>query len=257
MTRCQTDIMQFGGQGAALIFIHGIGGNAGNFRALAAELDGFCCRAVNLPGYGGSPPLTQKLDFAALSDWLGALITGLRTGPVHLVGHSIGGMVALEHAVRRPQQVASLTLIGSTSAFGGRDDSFKTAFLEQRLAPLEQGRSMTEIAEMTVPALLGPNADPAALAAAKASMADISPEQWRAVLACLVTFDRRADIERLELPVCLVAGGADNNAPARTMAKMAEKFPQAEFHCLEGIGHLLPLEAPAKIGQIIRQFIRS
>jgi len=253
----QVDYLHSQTDGPIFLFIHGIGGNKTNFQPLISCLPDSQCWAVNLPGYGSSALLDVELTFPALSDWLGQFIERQIGQPVHLVGHSIGGMLALEHIIRAPEQAASLTMLGATSAFGGRDDQFKNAFLEQRLAPLEMGKSMYEIAQMTVPDLLGAKAEPQARQAAIDSLSQISEHQWRAILSCLVTFNQREQIASIKKPVCVVAGEQDQNAPAPTLQKMAQKFPHAEYHCLNGIGHLLPLEAPSQIAQIIKTFISS
>ena len=248
------DILQTGRTGPYVLFLHGIGGNHGNFQTLMSGMEGVRAIALNLPGYGDSLPLEGGLSFPALATWLSRFIETLGE-PVHLVGHSIGGMVALEHTASFPEQVASLSMLGATAAFGGRDDSFKEAFLKLRLAPLDAGQTMAEIARSAVPTTVGANASQAVKQAAIHSMSSISEQVWRDILNCLVTFNRREDIASIPQRVCVISGSEDTNAPAKTLAKMAEKFQQAEYHCLEGVGHLLPLEAPREISQILDKFI--
>ncbi|MGB0208089.1 MAG: alpha/beta fold hydrolase [Candidatus Puniceispirillaceae bacterium] len=241
--------------GAPVICLHGIGGHASNFEQMTAHLGGYACWCVNLPGYGDSAPLNVPSDFEHLSYWLGQIISQLDRGAVHLVGHSIGGMIGLEHACRQPEQIASLSMLGATSAFGGKDDSFKKAFLEARLAPLDTGTTMQQMAEQAIDHLVGSSCDEAARIAGITSLAQVDEPVWRDILRCLVNFNRRDDIAAIKTPVCIIAGEEDTNAPARTLQKMAQTFLHAEFHCLKAAGHLLPLESPAEIGQIINRFI--
>jgi len=241
--------------GAPVICLHGIGGHASNFAQMTAHLHSYACWSVNLPGYGDSARLDRPTDFSMLSEWLAEIIDQLDKGAVHLVGHSIGGMLGLEHACRRPDQTASLTMLGATSAFGGKDDSFKTAFLKARLAPLDAGTTMQQMAEQAIAHLVGSHCDEGARLAGMNSLAQVSEPVWRDILGCLVTFNRRDDIATIKKPVCIIAGEEDTNAPARTLQKMAKTFLHAEYHCLNGVGHLLPLESPAKIGQIIDSFL--
>ena len=241
------------GEGASVVCLHGIGG--GDFSALQADLPD--CRVISwqMPGYGASEPGDWPPSFAGLSDRLGALIDTLDLGAVHLVGHSIGGMIALDHALRRPDQVTSLTLVGTTPAFGGRDDSFKDAFLKARLAGLNAGQSMAEMAEDTAPRLMGPGASPDQIAEVRDILAQVPEATWRGILECLVTFNRRDDLGAVTQPCCLIAGSEDQNAPARTMERMAEKLPDAEYHLLDGIGHMIHQEAPDQVNEIIRKFL--
>ncbi len=242
------------GEGPLVIFLHGIGGEA---EAYAPHLDlpGHRAVAWNMPGYGASDAEAWPPSFASLSLALAGLIGALGAERAHLVGHSIGGMLALEHAVRRPEQVASLTLIGTTPAFGGRDDRFKRAFLEARLAPLEAGQDMQQMGEAAAPALVGPECPAEVVSAVAMAMGRVPQETWRGILECLVTFNRRDDLGGLTVPCCLVAGSHDTNAPARTMARMAEKLPGAEYHELEDVGHMIPQEAPHRVRRILRRFL--
>lgn len=243
------------GEGPAVIFLHGIGGEAGLFAPQLDALAGYRAIAWNMAGYGETPRGAWPPSFASLSLDLAGFIGALGETRVHLVGHSIGGMLALEHAARRPDQVGSLTLIGTTPAFGGRDNSFKRAFLETQLAPLDAGQSMAQMAEAAAPALVGSEAEPACLSAIAAAMGRVSEQTWRGILDCLVTFNRREDLEALRMPVCVIAGSDDKNAPARTVARMAEKIAAAEYHELVGIGHMIAQEAPERVNAILADFL--
>lgn len=260
------------GEGPAVVCLHGIGGGIASFRAQMGGclppnppqdiskpkkgLDGYRVFSWNMPGYGQSQAALWPPTFESLSAALGAFIEALDAGPVHLVGHSIGGMVALEHGLRRPDQVRTLALIGTTPAFGGRDDSFKKAFLKARLAPLEAGLSMSQMALAAAPGLVGPGAATEVVAEVAAPMKAVSERTWRGILDCLVTFDRRGDLGRVRQPCCLIAGGHDRNAPAPTMQKMAVRLPDAAFHLIESAGHMIHQEAPDQTNRILSDFFK-
>jgi len=238
-----------------VICLHGIGGDYSSFDP---QLDALSSRyrtiAWCMPGYRGSTPLTTT-SFTTLADALERFMDELTISSAHLIGQSIGGMVAQEFALSRPTRTRSLTLIATTSSFGGRDDSFKDAFLAARLTPLEQGLTMPELANAFIPEITGPRASHAAKESAIASMAAVSVDTYKNILQCLVTFNRRNDIQRLSCPVCLIAGSEDNNAPARTMQKMAQVIPDAEFHEIADAGHLINLEVPDETNRIVRHFL--
>ncbi|MEN8196522.1 MAG: alpha/beta fold hydrolase, partial [Pseudomonadota bacterium] len=98
------------GQGPAVIFLHGIGGDGTSWLPELEALSNHC-RAIawDMPGYGGSPAL-PKMTFPTLAEALKSLLGKLGVERAHLVGHSIGGMVALEFAARFPERVASMVL---------------------------------------------------------------------------------------------------------------------------------------------------
>lgn len=242
------------GDGAPVICLHGIGGGAESFAALLDDPGPARVISWDMPGYGESDP--RNLTFSGLSDMLARFMVAMDLRQAHLVGHSIGGMVALEHAVRCPDEVASLTLIGTTPAFGGRDDTFKQAFLKARMEPLERGLSMEDMAREGAPQMLGPIAGRQVADEVAAIMGRVSRTTWEAILECLVTFNRREDLARVPMPCLLIAGSHDMNAPQRTMEKMAGALPDAEFHVIEGAGHMINQEAPDQVNALIHDFLR-
>jgi pimeloyl-ACP methyl ester carboxylesterase len=94
--------------------LHGIGADGRTFHALATAMDRPDLLSLNLPGYAGEPGLPE--NFEMLKDWLGSK---LPQNPSVLIGHSIGGMLALDFALDHPDRVAGLVLVCTTPAFGG------------------------------------------------------------------------------------------------------------------------------------------
>ncbi len=164
-------------------------------------------------------------------------------------------MLAQEAALRHPNRIASLSLIATTAAFGGRDVSFKEKFLEARLAPLDAGKTMADIAPATMRHIVGPDASDAVVNAAATTMAAVPEITFRDILGCLVTFNRFTDIADIAQPCCLIAGECDASAQAPTMEKMAARLPNAEFHVMPGVGHLANLEAAGQCNTLINNFL--
>ena len=239
--------------GPPVLCLHGIGGDRTSFADQLGQLGGRRVIAWNMPGYGGSDPLMQ-MDFAALSGAVVALLDALGFATVHLVGQSIGGMIAQEVAIRSSDRVASLGLIATTPAFGGRDDSFRQAFVAARLGPLDAGADMVTLAQQAIPAIIGPVASAEMRQLAIAAMGRIDETAFRQVVSCLVTFNRRADQHRISQPCCLIAGSHDTNSPARVMAKMADGLANATFHIVDQAGHLVNSECPETVNAILTAF---
>ena len=239
------------GDGPPVVLLHGIGGAAPLWEATARGVAGRRVLAWNQPGYGGTP-LIDPLTFPALAD---ALADALPSPAVDLVGHSMGGMIAMEFAIRHPSRLRRLVLYATTPAFGARDPAFAEAFMAARLGPLDAGRSMAECAAALAGGMCGPGADPGAEAAAIAAMAGVPAATYRATLACLATFDRRAEIAGIAAPTLCLAGSEDSVAPARTMQRMAAAIPGARFAVIEGGGHLMHLERPAAFQAALRDLL--
>ena len=205
-----------------------------------------------MPGYGGSPAL-EPMTFGALAGSLAGLLDRLALDRVHLVGHSMGGMVAQEFAATRPDCVRTLVLSATSPAFGRPDGDFQKRFVEARIAPLDNGMTMDDLADEMVQTMLGPDADGAAIA--RRSMAGVPEATYRAAIACLVTFDRRDALAGYEMPVLVLAGETDTNAPAPMMEKMAGRIPGADYVCMAGTGHLGNLENPATFNEAVGAFL--
>ncbi|MCB2100501.1 MAG: alpha/beta fold hydrolase [Rhodobacterales bacterium] len=243
------------GAGPAILFLHGVGGDAASWAPQLASF-GRTHRAMawDMPGYGASDPL-ESPTFAALADACVTLLDRQGVDRAHLVGHSIGGMVAQEVAARHPDRLASLTLSATSPAFGNPDGDFQKKFVAARLKPLAEGRTMAEIARDVVPRLVGPDADPAGVAAAVASMSRVPEATYRAMVELIVTFDRRDTLGAIAAPCLVLAGETDAQAPAPMMERMAGKIPGALFTCIPGAGHLANLERPAAFDAALTDFL--
>lgn len=247
------------GKGArTLIFLHGVGSDADSWKP---QLDHFAVRsyraiAWNLPGYGGTPRLA-KLSFAGLAGALLELLDELAVGKADLVGHSYGGMVAQEFAAAHSDRLRTLTLSGTSPAFGRPDGDWQQKFVRERLAPIEAGKSMADLAPAMIKSLTGRAPNPMGMAIAKQSIGQVPAETFAAGIRLIVTFDRRAALAALRVPTLVVAGEQDTNAPAEMMQRMAGKIRKAEYVCLAAAGHLANLENPGAFNAALERFLAA
>lgn len=244
-------VIDWPGAGVPVVCLSGIGGAAHLWAGVARAFAGRRVLAWNQPGYGGRP-LIDPLDFAALATTLAA---DLDAPLIDLVGHSMGGMIALEFALRFPDRVRRLVPYATTPAFGGKDPAFAESFLAKRLRPLDDGLSMPQAAAQLVSGMAAAGADPSCEPAMAAAMATVPEASWRATLTCLTRFDRRADIARITTPVLCIAGAQDAVAPPRSMQRMAERIAGARLAVIENAGHVPHLEQPAAFETRLREFL--
>lgn len=235
------------------LLLHGIGGRAALWAETVAALAPRPVLALDQPGYDGAR--APMASFAEWADAAVALMDEAGVAQADLVGHSLGGMIALEIALRHPGRVRRLVIVASSPAFGSRDPAFRDAFLAARQKPLDEGLGMAGVAAALVPGMLGPVAAPKAAPTAIAAMASVNEAAYRATLAVLTGFDRRADLPRITQPALLIAGESDATAPPRGMARMADAMPDARLIVIPGVGHLLPLEAPEAFHAALHDFL--
>ncbi len=133
-----------GGAGTPVVLIHGFGADAGswmfNQEALANGRD---VHAIDLPSHGGSEVTSDCVDVDAMASALAEAIAAMAPGGVHLVGHSLGGRIALRLAIMPVLDVRSLSLI----APAGFSDAINRDFVEQFIAA-ERRRPMKAALQM-------------------------------------------------------------------------------------------------------------
>ena len=248
----------------AVVFLHGVGGGRHTWaaqQAHAAQL-GWRSLAWDMPGYGDSATVTPY-DFASLAQALCRLLDAAGLQQAVLVGHSMGAMVALQAWTQAPQRISGMLLAASSPAFGHTDGDFQQQFLAQRLAPLEAGQSMADIAQRLIPSMTAPGSDSdrsarlARLAPAYQSMAAVPPDTYRAALQALVQFEQRAALPTITVPVLCLAAEHDRTAPPSVMARMAQKISTARYACLADAGHLLHCEQPDAFNAEMATFLKD
>ena len=239
-----------------LLFLHGLGGghHAWDDQLVYFSARGYAAHAWDQPGYGHTPAL-DPYDLEQVSASLKRLVDTFAPEPVVLVGHSMGGFVAQEVVARYPGCAKALVLGFTSPAFGGGSAEFVRQFIAARVGPLDAGKTMAEIARDLMPAMRGSRSDPAGLARAQSIMSGIAPDTYRKAVALLTTFDRRADLKKIDVPTLVICGSDDRTAPPKVMERMAKEIPGAEFVTLPGCGHLGPMDQPGPFNEAVSSFL--
>jgi 3-oxoadipate enol-lactonase len=240
-----------------LVFLHGIGGAARGWRnQIDAFSNRYCTIAWDMPGYGGSVQLPQ-VSISTIADALKDFLQQVGASKPVLVGHSIGGMIVQQFLVKYPDIASAVVLAQTTSAFGSSDGEWQKTFIDARLGPLDRGETMVSMAPKLVQDLVGDEPSAAGVALARDCMASVKPETYRASMQAMIGFDLRKNLADIKLPTLLLSGSKDNNAPAKTMAKMATFVKGSTYVELEGVGHLANMERPAEFNEVLADFLST
>jgi len=227
------------GSGPDLILVHGWGLHGGIWGELPTRLaPHFRVTTLDLPGHGRSRTAGESLSLAAFTD----RVAELCSAPAIWLGWSLGGLIALNAALRHPGKVAKLVLVGATPKFVQAPD-WPHAMPTEVFAGF--ARNLTRDYRATLLRFLslqvGNNESARALLkqlrAEMFAHGEPQPEALAAGLAMLEQTDLRAHLAEIRAPALVVHGSHDRLAPPAAGEYLATHLPQARWLRLEGAGH--------------------
>jgi pimeloyl-ACP methyl ester carboxylesterase len=250
-----------GGSGDSVMLVHGLGGAAANWLALAPLLlPGRRVIVPELPGHGGSEPLPAAPSLNAYADRLALLLDE----PAAVVGHSLGGAIALRLAIRHPDRVRALVLAGSAGISSGsrraRYSLTITGLLKpgRRIAPHRRRVGRSGLLKTIVFGRWGA-ADPPALSAELTEAYLAGPARHTDTVSAaraLMRDDPRVDLARVRCPSLVLWGARDHQLPIRDAFEYARRL-RAPLRTIADCGHLLIAERPEACADAIQAFLSS
>lgn len=251
------------GAGEPVVLVHSSGMPALQWRRVIPLLAPHA-RAVapDLPGYGLTAPVPRgpKVDLsaeaapiAALARWAGR--------PIHLVGHSYGGVVALHAALTGAAPLASLTLLEPV-AFGVLEalgDAEGLADVDVPARPLYEAFQRGDYAVALagfVDYWNGPGAWAQLGEGPRAGMLAAAPKIAQEIASARDLRDVAA-LQRLAVPTLLLAGERTRKVARHIVARLAESLPDERAEVLAGAGHMAPLTHPEPVARAIADHVRT
>lgn len=244
------------GRGPLLLFLHGIGGNRGNWRGqLPAFAGAFTAAAWDARGYGASDDYEGPLDFAEFSADLLRVIDHFGAERAHLCGLSMGGRIAMDFHDRHPERVASLTLCDTQPGLAQMPAEKRREFIRLRQEPLRAGRTPAQMAPEVAQSLVGPKASPAARQLLIDSMAALHTESYLKTIEASFLYERAPNLEAIRVPTHIVVGANDRLTPPELARGMAARIPRAALTIIPEAGHLSNLEQPERFNAAVLDFL--
>lgn len=234
------------GSGIPAVLIHGFASDSQSWAALEPHLGNRPLIRIDLPGHGKSPRRAPA-SFTALASELRQAFDQLGLERAHLLGHSLGGALALAIADTRPRKIASLTLLSPAGlgpeingeAIAGICRANRAESLGPWLKRLVGDPDL--ITDRYIRTAMKGRADPD-LRAAQTAMSDVLfPGGTQA-------FDLTPALGRLAMPSRIIWGKTDTIIPWRHALRAKG---QTALHLYEGLGHTPQLEAPEELGKLI------
>jgi pyruvate dehydrogenase E2 component (dihydrolipoamide acetyltransferase) len=237
-----------------VLLLHGFGADLNTWMFTQPALaEGRRVIALDLPGHGGSTKQLDHADVESLATIVDHALKALGIERLHLVGHSMGGGIAIAFASREPERVATLTLIASASLGPEINATFIDGFVRAA-----RRREAVEVLNLLVhdPALVSRtmvedvlrykrlDGVPEALAA--------FAEEWFPGGRQIVGLGDGVAV--LKLPVQIIWGREDRIIPAAHAEALASRLP---VHILEQTGHLPHMEKAGEVNRLIKRLIEN
>ena len=263
--------LDYGGPatGPRLVLVHGLGGSAVNWAAVAPSLAEHCrVVAPDLAGFGRTRSSGRSTSVAHNAKLLRRFIEEvLGGGPVVLVGNSMGGLISLMVASRHPELVEGLVLVDPAMPVGvrARPHPAVVAMFATMAIPaagraiMERRRSQQSAEEAAMEVLRLCTVDAsrvpqdvvmlhAELVHEQQEYPDVDAELIRAARSLLWVIGRNREyyrmLRRITAPVLLLHGDKDRLVPIEAARRAARTFPEWRFEVAHDVGHVPQLEVP-------------
>lgn len=236
------------GEGPPVLFVHGSGGDHTIWgHQLEGLKDAFTVAALDLNGHGKSPRREGDGLRLYTEDALSVLSAlAEEVGPVVLLGHSLGGAVALNVALQKPPGLRALGLIGTGAKLRVHPDIL---------------RAIDEDLERAVEQILrwafAPNPPAELYQRAKEQMLRNGQAALSRDFRTCDAFDVMDRLGEIEVPTLVVVGREDKLTPVKYSEYLRDRIPSAILEVIEGAGHMVMVERPEALNEAIRKFVSA
>lgn len=237
-----------------MVFVHGfpldhriwdeqVKGLSSRFRVIAVDLKGF-----------GKSASTEAFTIDSMADELAEFLKAVGAAPCVVAALSMGGYVAFSMAARHPEVLKGLAIVCSKA----EADTPAGKEGRQKMAELAQTQGAKPVAEQMMPKMFCENTyrNREELVSKLREIMEACPPTTiaNACFAMRDRADRTPDLPKLQMPVLIVLGEEDSIIPAEMGKTMATACRQGAFKMIPGAGHLAPMEEPAEVNRVLREF---
>ena len=242
------------GEGPPLYMVHGIGSRRATWDGLVPALAGdFTCVSYDLRGHGESPTPPTPYSIDVLVEDLEALRARLGHDRIHVIGHSLGGMIGPAYARRHPERVRTVTLL-STAAGRTEEDSAKVrgvvAAMEEYGIEAKLG---TLVERWYTDAFM--EARPDAIETRKRQVLDTPGPVFLSVFHIYAETEMAPWLHEVACPCLVLTGELDGGCNPRLNRFIADTLPDSELVILAGLKHSILIEASERVAPPVREFL--
>lgn len=240
--------------GPPVVFLHPVGLDLTYWGDQIEALNGdYDVVAPDLPGHGRTPGSATEWTLPRATATVAQFLSSLGSPRVHLVGLSVGGMLAQALAIERPELVQSLTLIDTAASF--TDDSRDV--MRQRSRDVRLG-GMLAVVDSTLERWFMPAtfiARPDVVERVRRTLLGDDPAVHAAMWDMIGSLDLVAELPRIRCPTQVVVGEFDPSSPLAAARQLRDGIPGAGLRVIPQASHLSPLEKPSVVNELLRCFL--
>ncbi len=244
------------GEGPPLLMIMGMSGTALTWGEpfLADLRRDFDVIVYDHRGVGASSHLDGPVTIREMAQDAAGLLTALELDSAHVLGISMGGMIAQELALAAPERIRTLTL-GCTYC-GGEGSSLAAPAALQRLSEAmmsgDRQRAIRASWEINVSPAFADDADAYARFVEIATRRPVAVPVILAQMQACAAHDTNARLGQLAMPTLVIHGTVDELLPVANGRLIAERIPGAQLEILDDVGHLFFWERPQLAAELLR-----
>jgi pimeloyl-ACP methyl ester carboxylesterase len=247
----------FGEAGSAIVIVHGLLGAARNWTGMAKELAaGHRVFALDLRNHGRSP-WAATMSFDEMTDDLAGFVGRQGLGAVALIGHSLGGKVAMRLALTRPELIERLVVVDvAPVAYAHTFGPFVEAMREVDLAAVQRRTDADSQLHGAVPDAVLRNFLLQNLVKTDAGFAwRVNLEALAANMDDILGFPPLTRDAAYPGPTLFIAGGRSHYVLPEHRPLLERLFPEAEYITIAGAGHWPHVERPAEFLALVQEFL--
>ena len=228
-----------------LVLIHGAGGEHLSWPSQLRRMAGYRVYAPDLPGHGKSKGhgLQRVSGYAeGLLNWL----YKLELPKLFLCGHSMGGAIALWITIHHPEMLHGLVLISTGSQL-----PVNLSLIEDLASPQRFPAAVDNICRWS----FSPGAESRIVEGVKKQMLKTRPSVLEADFRACDAYDLKGKLEKVSSPTLILVGEEDKMTPLRFSEELRDGINGSNFEVIRGAGHMLPLEKPGVVAELLRRFM--
>lgn len=228
----------------SIVLLHGAGGSHLSWPPEIRRVVGYDIYAVDLPGHGKSDAHGEQ-TIMAYADQVLAWMQALNLYRVFLVGHSMGGAIAMSVAAAAPTRVAGLGLLGIGTPLEVPPD-----ILENLSNPAMVPSALNKIKALS----FSPDPNPRLVQLFVKRLAETRTSVLRGDFLACTRFDLASTFAQIKPPVLAIAGAQDQMVPLRYVQLLTKKIKNTELVVIPDAGHMLMLEKPDEVAVSLKTF---